>query len=152
MCEACVISCCTHRNLLWIRLAALTMEVVLAFPIVPECCQEVVNQLKAAAQRASSSHDTSKRHLAHTILKGVASFQDLALQLTRKKEELLLTCLKCLLWMLSFDRDADAQLAVLGQGLVSCGLLRLLLLTPDTSVDLKEAEKCKLDWVKEEVC
>jgi hypothetical protein len=151
----------SYRNLLWIRLASLTMEIVFAVPDIPDCCQKAVIQVKAAAQSSSSTGNPSERHLAHTILEGVASFQDMVLQLTKQEEDLLLTCLECLQWMLSSSQDADAQLpglgpsnqdadAKLGQGLVSCGLLRMLLLTPDTSIDVKETEKCQLDWVKEE--
>lgn len=129
------------------------MEIVSGLAVVPGSCNEVASQLKTAARKAASSQDISKKHLATVVMKGVQGCKDLAMQLSLKQEELLLKCLNSLLWMLSGEQqDDNTQLMTLGQGLTSCGLLHLLLLTPDTIVDPVEKEKCKLDWAKDEVC
>ncbi|XP_062522052.1 midasin-like [Corticium candelabrum] len=141
----------SYRASLWIRLAALSMDVVLGLHVTPQCCKEVLSQLNAAAVNACECDDACKKQVAIIVFKGLEVCKDCALQLTVNGEKLLLTCLKCLLCILTLEQDNRAELTTLGQGLASCGLLRLLLLTPDNTIDPVEKEKCQLDWANAEL-
>lgn len=127
------------------------MDVVLGLHVTPQCCKEVLSQLNAAAVNACECDDACKKQVAIIVFKGLEVCKDCALQLTVNGEKLLLTCLKCLLCILTLEQDNRAELTTLGQGLASCGLLRLLLLTPDNTIDPVEKEKCQLDWANAEV-